>query len=308
MVVSFLPPADMVYVAVRAMDDFNNLSPLAASLGALVKGNDIWGTVRDAVTGDPIPNIGVSLAGEVATTDANGQFSMNMLPSGTAQVRLRDEYDSPGIGAYFDVITDDYIIVDEDVSEYWMLPDIPLATTEYASFLHFAKSMTNRGGDFWYLARTWDHPIDVHIIPFTNNGLDYAAVIKGAFLEWEALTGMTLFNFIDSIPDVGLHVEYSASASRDIYEVLVSDPRQLPIKSHIVFRTEYGPSSEQLLDTTAGHEIGHALGMAHSVDDAHLMIGGRVPVVTQPTLDEILLVRALVRLPRGQSMNWFHFD
>ena len=308
MVVSFLPPAERVYVAVRAIDDFNNLSPLSGSLGALVKGNDVRGTVRDAVTGDPIPNIGITLAGDADTTDANGQYSMSMLPNGTASVRIRDEYDSPNVGTYFDIITDDYIIEDEDVFDFWMLPDIPLATTKYASFLDFAKSMTNRGGDFWYLAKTWDHPMDVHIIPFTADGLDYARVAKGAFLEWEALTGMDLFNFVDNIPDVGLHVRYSATVSRDIYEVLVADERQLPIKSQIVFRTVYSSASEQLLDTTAGHEMGHALGMGHSDDDIHLMIGGRVPVVTQPSLDEILLIRALVRLPRGQSMNWFHFD
>jgi hypothetical protein len=183
-----------------------------------------------------------------------------------------------------------------------------METTDYSSFLDFAKSMTNRGGEFWYLTKTWDHPMDVYVIPFTANGLEYTPVIEGALLEWEDLTGLDLFHFVDAIPDVGLYVTYSGTVSRDIYRVLEFDERQLPIKSEIVMRTVYDPSNTQLLDTTAGHEVGHALGMGHSDDEGHLMIGGRVPVVTQPTLDEIHLIRALYRLPRGQSMNWFHFD
>jgi hypothetical protein len=308
MVIGFLPPAEVVHVAVRAVDDFGNLSGLANSFSARVKGNDLHGTVRDAVTGDPIPNVGITLAGDADTTDASGQYSLHSLPSGAASVRLRDDYDSPDFGAYFDVITDPIVIQDEEVFDLWMLPNMSMETTDYSSFLDFAKSMTNRGGEFWYLTKTWDHPMDVYVIPFTANGLEYTPVIEGALLEWEDLTGLDLFHFVDAIPDVGLYVTYSGTVSRDIYRVLEFDERQLPIKSEIVMRTVYDPSNTQLLDTTAGHEVGHALGMGHSDDEGHLMIGGRVPVVTQPTLDEIHLIRALYRLPRGQSMNWFHFD
>ena len=73
-------------------------------------------------------------------------------------------------------------------------------------------------------------------------------------------------------------------------------------------RMVYDPASEDLLETVAGHEFGHALGVEHSIDTGHLMIGSRTPVVNQPSSDEILLIRAIYNMPRGQSMAWYLYD
>lgn len=308
MVIDALNPMDLVYVGVRARDDFGNMSPIGDVLSGIVKGNDLYGVVRDAVTGAPVPDIRVRLISSTDTTDVDGRFVYHDLPAGAGPIVVWDEDDPGSYGDYFDIISNSYEIVDEDQVELWVIPNLPLQATAYESLLDMVLGMTVEGGPYGHLLRNWDEPIDVYVTPFVNNGLDYEQVIKGALLQWEDLVGMGLFRFVDQVPLFGFYVTYDPSNDRDWYQIVEHDERLLTILGKITMRTIYDPSIEGLMHTIASHEIGHALGMGHSADQQHLMVGGVTPVVNQPTPDEVLLGRVMYNLPRAQSMFWFQFD
>lgn len=309
MVITNLKPADDVFVAVRAADDFGNLSPLANTLNARVKGNDVWITVRDAITGDPVPDIRVTYASTRDTTDADGTVYYGTLPTGATRISLWDEDDPTAIGGYYDVLTSPIPVVDEAHLDLWVIPDAPLQSPVYTSFLAFVRWMTDVGGTFTHLARTWQAPVDVYVEPFVNNGLDYEAVVKSALDQWELLVGIDLFKLVDAVPSYGFYVTYDSDRSRDVYELVETAGQQkLPIVGRITHRTHFAPENADFFFQIASHEIGHALCLQHSEDPMHLMIGGRSPVAPYASPDEVALIRVLYHLPPLQPMDWFLFD
>jgi hypothetical protein len=303
-----LNPADVVFVAMRAVDDFGNFSPLANTLSAIVKGNDMVLTIRDAVNGDPVRGVQVSMIGRNHVSDINGQVFFSTLPHGSGRISVRDEDNPNDYGAYYDMLTDPFVVVDERAIDLWAVPNVALESTEYESFLFFMKSISNVGGATGHLLRNWNEPVDVYVQPFVSNGLDYEAVIKSALRLWETVVGVDLFTLVDAKPEFGFWVTYSSAITRDRYEVLETTSFQLTLLGLITHRTHYTPEIQQSFHTIAAHEIGHALGLTHSTDALHLMIGGSSASVLQPSTDEIRVIRAMYRMPRGQSMQWYLFD
>lgn len=303
MVVHGLRPARLVYVAVRARDDFGNLSPLGNSLGLETKGIDVYGVVLDAVTGDPVEGLHLSHLNRFSTSGVDGSFALIDLPDGSGPFRIWDEDDAGVVGAYFDISTESQTPVHGSHSTYWVLPNMPMETTYYSDFLEFMKKMNDIGQTYENILRTWDAPVDVYIPPYTHNGLEFHQIVEDAFLNWEELTGFDLFNFVDTIPDLGVYVAYDGSIDRDKYSRLKVDPETLTLLGRITFRTFYDSDSEWLFQRIARHEVGHALGLGHSEDPWHLMIGFQAQRVDQATVDEIALARAMYRLGRGASID-----
>jgi hypothetical protein len=310
MMVRGLHPADSVFVAVRAQDDFGNLSPLGNTLGGITKGLEVYGTIRDAVTQAPLPGIMVTIGRHTEATRADGSYALTELPAVISDVAVRDE-DIPGVyGSYFDIIRPGYRVAHRDTLDYWMLPNLALETTEYPDFLSFFKEMT-RSDDNCYgnrcLLRTWRTPCKVHIPALINKGINYRQVVWKALQDWNDSLGVTIFEWADAKPDTGVYIVFDSTASEK-YEVENFDPQWFSIQGRITLKSNYELQLQALLEKTARHEVGHALGMDHSSDEGHLMVGGRVPAVPGPTPDEVSLGKAMYGIPRGQLMDMYKLD
>lgn len=204
------------------------------------------------------------------------------------------------IGNYFDMTTTFNTGPQVDL---FMVPNLPLTTTEYSDFLDWLDRMTDDqtgtpGLDDDVLRR-WEPPIHVYIPPLVRNGLDYRPVIEAGFHAWETATGLSLFQFVDTQPVVGVHIRYIASELRDLYEVTERDAALNPTHGRVSIRTAYDGTMIPGFTAIVSHEAGHVLGLSHSNDQRHLMVGWRSPGSLTPTQEEVWLATALYRLPRG---------
>jgi hypothetical protein len=116
-VVKGLIPSNYVYVAVRAVDEFGNLSPLRDSPRTRVKGMEVFGIVRNAVSDEvlhdglgkyymkiqpgaqcdeavtshtirPVGNVYVTIASNTDTTSSSGAFALTELPQNNDFITL----------------------------------------------------------------------------------------------------------------------------------------------------------------------------------------------------------------------------
>jgi hypothetical protein len=297
-----MTPLSHAWLSVRAVDDEGNVSPLGNTLEAAVQQRLITGTIRDASSQTPIPNVAIEAGSNAATSGADGSFEIQAVD----QARLRDEQSS-AVGQYFDMQV--RIPAGETHLDLWMIPNTALETTVYADFLEWFERMTTHEiglpGILDGVVRRWELPIRVYVPPLVKNGLDYEKTIKNGFRLWETLTGMSLFEFTNSQPTHGAYIRYVDPDLRDLYDVLERDADLFPTLGRVSIRSAYDPTMVLGFTAIAAHEAGHVLGLGHSNDTGHLMVGWKSPGSLQPTEDEIDLVRVLYRLPRGVEYKWF---
>jgi len=308
MTVRELPPAQTVFMAVRAMDDFGNLSPLSDLASAKSRGLEVYGTVRNALSGEPVEGIHVKLLSIADTTGADGSFELLDLPAGTSFIRVEDESSRTQIGEYFDIVISPYDIVDQDVLNIWVLPDAPLVSDLYIDFLDWYRQLTDMDGTTIDLLDRWEPPCPVYVPPLVKNGIDYEQTLRDAFTEWEDLVGKNLFEFVGAVPDTGVYVVFSDTEELDNYLVTRRDSHRLTIQGRIAIRTVYKLENYTTFLKVTRHEVGHAVGFGHSIDAVHLMVGGRVAAVTHPSKDEIDLAKCIYNIPRGFPVVWFQTD
>ncbi len=304
MTLTALQPARATYIAIRAEDDFGNQSPLEESPLVVTRGMRIAGIVRDARTNDPVAGAFVSFGLTLATSGPSGEWELDELGMGTDFLVVRDERD-PGIADYYDY-TLPYTVVHQDYVELFLLPDVALVTTKYTDFLNWYRSMTDQAGNpFGSETRRWDLPIVLYVRAYQKSGLDYAAAIGAVAQEFNQILGEQVFTVVSEGTTSGVETAYVDNLTNDNYGVDEWTDDWYPRRGTIEFRTVYTEPTTPVLQMVARHEIGHVLGMNHSADIGHLMVGGVSPQVDYFTADEIAVIQCQYHLPRGWDTRRF---
>ncbi len=305
MTVGGLQPARSTYIAVRGEDDFGNLSPLSESPSVTTRGMRITGNVLDARTNLPVAGAVVRFGLTTATSDAGGEWVLDELAAGTGVMSVRDEL-GPELGGYYDC-TLPYSVVHDDRVGLFLLPDVELVTTHYSDFLEWFRTMTDTAGNpFGTQTRRWALPITLYVRPYTKGGLDYGATVERVAGEFNAILGATVFDVVETGLTNGVETVYIEGLPQDNYGVAEWTTDWYPRRGLIEFRTVYTAQFESVLEVVARHEIGHVLGLNHSSDLAHIMVGGSVaPQVPGFSSDEIAVMQCRYHLPRGWDCRGF---
>jgi len=298
MTVTGVLPARTAFLAVRAEDDFGNQSPLGDSPSAVTRGMRISGAVIDALTNLPVEGAVVSIGITRATSDAAGNWVLAELGPVTDFIAVRDE-EGQAIGGYYDY-TLPYTVAHNDVVPLYLLPNYDLDTTYYPNFLAWFRTMTDTAGNpFGTQTRRWQLPITLYVRAFEKGGLDYRATIEAVAAEFNAILGVPVFMVVTTGVTNGVETAYVDGLPQDNYGIAEWTSDWYPRLGLIEFRTTYSAPTVDVLEVVTRHEMGHVLGLNHSTDWTHLMVGGVAPQVDYFSDDEIALIRCRYHLPRG---------
>ncbi len=308
MTIKNLVSASDVFVTMRAVDDFLNLSPRGNCVKVTVRGIDVAGRVVEAKTGAGLPGVIVSASTMSDTSGADGSYILSNVPSYTSWISARDELVGGQPGAYYDIVRPMPAVEQLVHLDFQMIGVFGLVSTVepdlyyLGRFLLFYKGITKTAGDYGLptVYRGWNHwPIAVYSPAFVWEGLDLKAAASGAMDDWESSAEADVFTEVASPEEADLVIMYDTILDYQ-HNVSIQECNADGTPSLKVLRIYTQHDDVPILaysQLVFAHELGHVIGFDHSRNAGHLMVGLTMPQSHVPTADEINAVRCLYRFP-----------
>jgi len=188
-----------------------------------------------------------------------------------------------------------------------MIPAFALVSTVYPDpyegrFLAFYKEMTRTDG---YIGRPtvytgWNHwPLTVYNPPQMSGDIDLQASCGNALADWEQSTGIDLFVEVSSAEGADVVIVYDTLIDeRHHVATPAYNPDGTPARKEIwIYTKNTDVPLSRFAEMVFAHELGHVIGLDHSRNVGHLMVGLTMPQVHHPSVDEIRLVQVLYHMP-----------
>lgn len=298
-------PPGLTYISVRAVDNESRMSAISSAAEVVAAPMRFGGRVVDAITRQGIANATVTFGGQTLVTDPDGVYEFTDPGSGSGILSARDET-APGVGGYYDYDVG-YTVKHLDVVNLYLIPQYTLTTTYYSDFLDFFRAMTDQGTiPYPSDERRRALPIALYARPFVKNGLDYAEAIRSVAAELDQLVGEPVFYSVaDATEPARVETNYNDIIQRDRYTALTWSPDWYPLAGLIEFRVHYSADVVEAFKQIVRHELGHSLGLNHSLDPAHLMVGYFAATAPTFTPDEVAVLRTYYALPRGWNVRGY---
>ena len=132
-----------------------------------------------------------------------------------------------------------------------------------------------------------------------HGSIDLQAACRRGLADWEQSTGLDLFTEVDSPDGADVQIKYDTSTvDRHHVETPALNSDGTPARKELwIFTKDEEVPYWGYADLIFTHELGHIIGLDHSRNTGHLMVGMTMPVVHHPTLDEIRVVQIIHNLP-----------
>jgi hypothetical protein len=291
-----------LYAAIRSFDESGNGSTVSEVAFVHISGYRLNAQCLDTMTRSPLEGLAATVTSHRVhelTTDAQGVFSQGDLAGGTVNVAVRNPESPPTL---YHNINDPFLLDDDTDRFYHLIPYQPAASAHIDNALELLRGAATGLGTGTVLRKWNTLPVDVHVPPFTNNGIDFEAKTLEAIDRWELRTGVDLFRLVPTAPAEGIEVRFLPRSEMGIQNgitVHFDDDERFPVRDVVKILDEF--NNETKLYQVMLHEFGHTIRLNH-LPAGFIMFAGQ-PLPNDISDDEVLVVQLHSALPNATNLG-----
>ena len=289
-----------LYAVIQSYDDEGNPSLASGIAHEYIGGHQFSAQCVDAWTSSPLPDLDVVVTSRRVhedVTDASGRTLFADVAGGMMNVSVR------GSGATAYHLIDDAFEINDDVSVLYKMIEYRPTDLAFEAILQTFLAAINFYATGPVFKKWKNVPVPVYIPTYENDlGTVYDSLAVAAVERWEARTGVDLFVLVDTIPDVGVDMQFLPRSAMGIHNgktERTNDSRGYPLRDTVKIVNTYSPQSN--LYQVFIHELGHTIRLEHLPHPRYIMYASVLPPDISD--DEVLVVQLHAALPNSIDLS-----